>query len=51
MAASENDKKTRMARVPDEDSGMAFYVELTDEQGMEMSRLMKAIDKVGVEEG
>ena len=41
MAASDNDKKTRMVRVPDEASGLAFYVELTDEQGLEMSRLMR----------
>ena len=31
-----------MVRVPDEASGLAFYVKLTDEQGTEMARLMKA---------
>ena len=40
MENSDNEKKTRMVRVADEASGLTFYVELTDEQGMEMSRLM-----------
>lgn len=31
----------RMVRVPDEASGLAFYVKLTDEQGTEMARLMR----------